>query len=369
MEIKVSIFAVLVLVLLVLCYYDSDIEYTGKNKRLICEGYDPVLSPDGLKVLFMDLDYNQGSYYMINTDGTNKIEVSNGSMSRPSISPDNTEILYHGRSINRSATGYWGEFNLEIRIRDIGGTNDRLIAEGYYASFSSDGNRVVFASIEKNDSDELWQWNNSLRIVDKDGTNETILMETHFPYYILHPMFFQNGQRILFCLDNTAKPIERRGYNDSIYEENGFITAGVWTIDTNGTNLQHLADDGAAKGFRSGARISRNMGKIIRYGNTHYHHNTLWTMNVDGTNEVQIMKPSYLDSADISIDGKKIVWYWFHETEDFFGEITSKDEIWISNSDGTGKERLVRGTHPQFSPIGKKIIYENEGKIYSIEYD
>ena len=353
LEIKVCLFAVIVLVLLVLCYYDNDVGYTGKNKRLICEGYDPVISPDGTKILYTDSNDGQGSHYFINIDGTNKKMLTENRMSDPSISLDNNEILYHGCLVDPYAD-YRGCYNAEIRIMDIKATNDYYVANGYHSSLSSNGEKVLFAHMAANVTDGPFKWNNTLRIVDKDGTNETIVMRTFFPYHILHPMFCHDGQKILFCIDNTTRPVERR-YDIYRYEKHNNFTTGVWTINIDGSDPQHLAEEGAAiVSSWTQAKISRNMKKIVRYGNTHYHRMSLWTMDADGTNEVKL-PGYYFGPVDISIDGKKVAW-------------TGVD-IWILNSDGTGEERLAKGYGPQFCPVGKKIIYTDDGNIYSIEYD
>lgn len=250
---------------------------------------------------------------------------------------------------------------------DINGTYDRLIAIGYYASFSPDGKKILFAQLERNSSDKSMGWNNSLRIVDKDGKNETIVMSTSYPNHILHSMFFQNGESVLFCLE--LMKIQYAGVPVSI-NENDIFTTGVWTIDINGNNPQHLADDGAStENPFTRAKISQNMETIIRYGNTPWATLSLWTMDSDGTNEVQIMKSEHLGSADISNDGTKVVWLWWYEIRDSNNDIDFQNQIWISNSDGSGMERLVRGLNPQFSSIGKIVIYEYDGKICSVEYN
>ena len=115
---------------------------------------DPSISGDGSKVVFEsyvnsddpdDFDIPNSEVFVVNTDGTGLIQVTN-----TTANDANPSINYDGSKIAFSA--YTPEQNSEVFVVNSDGTGLQQITQSslmdYYPSISDDGNKIAFMSFE-----------------------------------------------------------------------------------------------------------------------------------------------------------------------------------------------------------------------------
>ena len=126
---------------------------------------DMAWSPDGHRIAFSSLDQRQ--IYVINVDGTNLRELTSESdiphshNRSPAWSPDGQQIAF---SSSRNETG-------GIFLMDADGENVRELTNGGegFPSWSADGSQIAFSVV------------GSIGVIDVDGNNLKLLTEGHSP--------------------------------------------------------------------------------------------------------------------------------------------------------------------------------------------
>ncbi|WP_329081070.1 hypothetical protein [Streptosporangium sp. NBC_01469] len=127
----------------------------------------------------------------------------------------------------------------------------------------------------------------------------------------------------------------------------------IYSINPDGTGLTKVIDNADDDG---NAVVNATNTKIAftRFTDTQH----LWTMNVDGTGEVQISTEGIIDSRiDWSPDGTRIVY-------------STLGGLKVIDADGTGATALgVSGSFPAWSPDGTKIAYGSNRNLYTVNLD
>jgi Tol biopolymer transport system component len=132
----------------------------GEELLRLSDGREPDWSPDGNRIAYTA----GGQIRLIAPDGTQQEIVGAGS--KPRWSPDGAEILFEAggelrtfklatgtvRTLAQGTDGEWSPdstkiafFNAGIRVIDRDGTNDTKIASGTSPSWSPDGSRIAFS--------------------------------------------------------------------------------------------------------------------------------------------------------------------------------------------------------------------------------
>jgi dipeptidyl aminopeptidase/acylaminoacyl peptidase len=113
--------------------------------RLKVFGSDPMLSPDGTKIVYCSLRetiYSQ--IYVMSSDGTNPRRITdhkNGDACGPTWSPDGKKIAYYAFAQTQPSR------NPEIWLMDADGSNAKKITDhGMDPTWSPDGKQIAFAS-------------------------------------------------------------------------------------------------------------------------------------------------------------------------------------------------------------------------------
>jgi Tol biopolymer transport system component len=108
-------------------------------------GSDPMLSPDGTKIVYCSIRQSiYSQIYVMNSDGTNNkrlTDIKTGDACGPAWSPDGKKIAYYAFALTQPSR------NPEIWLMDPDGSNaKKLIDHGIDPSWSPDGRQIVFAS-------------------------------------------------------------------------------------------------------------------------------------------------------------------------------------------------------------------------------
>ena len=269
------------------------------------------------KIVFTSYRDGNPEIYVMNSDGTNQIRLTNNTATDAlaSFSPDGSRIVFDS---NRDG-------NREIYVMNADGTNQtRLttnLADDAHPAFSVDGSRITFTSNRDN--------NPEIYVMNVDGSSQTQL--TNHKAADFGASFSPDGSEIVFT--------SRRAGNDDIY-----------VMNADGTNQTRLtsntADDMAPSFSPDGSRIvfnsSRNRGGIF-------------VMNADGTNQTPLTNPpvSWDSDPSFSPDGSKIV---------FNSNRGGGFQIYVMDANGSNQTLLTNtpaaNTHPSFRlPEQRKIVF------------
>ena len=143
------------------------------------EDYDPAWSPDGRKIAFVsNRDRGVDRIYVMDSDGRNLMLLTKESGGTgPSWSPDGLRIVFSRNKGGR-----------HICVMDADGGNQNLLTHvGFNTlpAWSPDGKRIAFVS-----------HNNSIIVMDEDGTNQERLVGEDLPWG--YPSWSPDGLRIAY---------------------------------------------------------------------------------------------------------------------------------------------------------------------------
>ncbi len=229
--------------------------------------------------------------------------------------------------------------------------------DDFFGSWSPDGEKIVFSSINYSTlSSEIW-------IIDSDGSNKVQLLNNTKACLKACAAgvggFSPDGTKIDFGI----------AYHD---ENREALNLSIWVMNNDGSNPVQLT----TSGLNIGPNWSPDGEKIVFISLSSILESIpgsdIWIMDSDGTNQFSLTDDlgdasSEFRTAQWSPDGKKIV---------FSSNISGREDIWIMNSDGSKKKKLSKNeglshyVSPAWSPSGEKIAFRSDhGDLWIMDKD
>ena len=242
------------------------------------------------------------------------------------------------------------------------------------AYFSADGQQLIFQSNRGGyECDKIWT-------MDIDGSNKTMVSPDHGAHTC--SFFYPGGEEIVFastshtpgaCPPKPELPKHIR-YAWSLYPYS------IFKANVDGSNLQRLTNNPQ---YDAEPIISAD-GKKIVFGSQRDGDFDIYIMDADGTNVKRLTDTVGYDGGPwFSPDASQIAWRaWYPQTEQEkqqWRENMAKDyvqstplDIWVMNSDGSGKKRLTdngaTNWAPSWHPDGQRIIFSSNMDDWRDEY-
>ncbi|HKY45962.1 MAG TPA: DUF5050 domain-containing protein, partial [Pyrinomonadaceae bacterium] len=276
-----------------------------------------LLSPATLsaqeKIAFMSQRDGNGEVYVMNADGTNQLRLTFNPAfdSDPAFSPGGEKIAF---------TSY-RDGNAEIYVMNSDGSSQTRLTNNpgsdLFPAFSPDGTKIAFASQRNNFWIGIW-------VMNVDGSNPVELMDGIGG---TDPAFSPDGTKIVFCGNGLS------GQDSE-----------VWTMNVDGTGRDNLSDEWNTEDTTPS--FSPDGTKVLYFRDPHGPSNQngpeIYTMNIDGSNKVNVTTSNGLDSEpSYSIDGARIVYTSLANTS---------TEIFVMNVDGTNPINLTNNTGSDSQP-------------------
>ncbi|NBC28040.1 MAG: DUF5050 domain-containing protein [Bacteroidetes bacterium] len=284
------------------------------------------------KVAFFSQRAGDREVYLVDSDGTNLVNLSNNGAEdfQQSISVDGQRVTFIS---NRDG-------NFEIYVVDADGSNLTNLSNNAAAdeepTISANGQRVAFKSNRDG--------NNEIYVVDADGSNLTNL--TNNAAADIQPTISADGQRVVF-------------------QSNRDGNAEIYVVDSDGSNLTRLTNNAALDELPS---ISADGQRVIfqsnRDGNSE-----IYVVDSDGTNLTNLSNSAAFDRLpSISADGQRIA---------FTSNRDGNFEIYVVDFDGSNLTRLTNNPGldltPSISADGQRVAFQSNRdgnfEIYVVDAD
>ncbi|MBI1929652.1 PD40 domain-containing protein [Candidatus Poribacteria bacterium] len=284
------------------------------------------------KIAFTSTRDGNEELYMMNSDGTNPIRLTNNSANDhiPSWSPDGTKIAFASFRDDPS--------HAEIYVMNADGTGQTRLTHNSIDDdtpvWSPDGSQIAFSYAESGG----WQ----VYVMNADGSNRTNLSRQPGSNNS-QPTWSPNGTRIAFGSGRDGNP-------------------EIYMMNSDGTNQTRITNNSSDDQYPSWSPDGTKIAFISnRDGNYE-----IYVMDADGTNQTRLTNNLAADyEPSWSPDGTKIT---FRSNRD------GNFEIYTMNADGTNQTRLTNNAaddaYPSWSPFLIPVLPSpDEPLVVSETYD
>ena len=277
------------------------------------------------KIAFTSNRDGNDEIYLMNTDGTNQINLTNSPASDwyPDWSPDGEKIIFGSYSDPNNP------HDEDIWVINADGSDRKRLTDtpsGWsdFAAWSPDGTKIAFCS-DRDGTQDIY-------IMNADGSGITRVTNDPEPDY--YPDWSPDGSKIVYL---SVDPIDN---------------CEIYIVNVNGTNKTNLTNNPEIDGYPSWSPD----GTRIAFNRAFYHGQkevaNICVINPDGTNFVQLTQQLTIHEPlgggvpRWSPDGSKIV---------FQAEGEKGLDIYTMNADGTNRVNLTNSTggdwYASWSPI------------------
>ena len=277
---------------------------SGKIAYVSCN-YETVTEGD---ILFERTDDNTCEIYLMNTDGSDPINLTNNNVldADPAPSPDGTKIAY--------ASGLGN--NAEIYIMNVDGSNQTQLTHNndwdHEPAWSPDGTKLVFITHRRNGPSEI-------KTMNADGSDETTLIQgepSEGQYY--SPDWSPIGTQIVFV---------REGFNQSACQG----CSEIFVMNVDGSNPTQITHNNS---WSQNPVWSLDGTKIAYAGYIKSGDIGILLINPDGSGQTELANTEGSDSQpSLSPDGRAMAFQSDRGQFDF--------DIYVISTNGSGLKRLT----------------------------
>jgi eukaryotic-like serine/threonine-protein kinase len=334
----------------------------------------PALSPDGRSVAFVSNRDGNYNIYVSLIHGGNLVEVTHdGNMKmRPMWSPDGATLAY--AELNQSGLpDIW-------EVPALGGTPRRLILNAADPAWSPDGHSIAYSNMA---DDSIWvsgasgenahsvasagstQWRYTEPRFSPDGRQIAFLKRVNGPYGELAVADLASGT-VRQLTNDGALALSPAWSQDSRYiyfASSRGGTMNIWKIRANGGEPQQIT---SGQGDDAELDVSSDGKKIVL--STWRTNGNIARFDLDAKDIQQTPKSLTTDPARnqlapaYSPDGKLLTYF-----SNLKG--AEREDIWISNADGSNPVELVQddrvNVFPCFAPDGQTVIFQAYADVRS----
>jgi TolB protein len=290
----------------------SDIGHLTPNFLTSSSKSDPVWSPDGRNISYIDISWsNEQNIYRMNTDGSDPINLTNNAFFVWEFdwSPDAKRIVFVSQHSVRDNSG---AHDRDIYTMDFDGSNvnqlTQTASDENHPKWSPDGSYIAFISASKSTSHPDYD-DQDLSLMDADGSNVTQISTTHG---VSSFAWSPDGKKLAFSSTNSNPPYE----------------SDLYLVDVDGSNITQLPGVPEA----THPAWSPDGAQIALYSN-----DAIYVINSDGANVKLLANVSYPKSLNWSPDGRLIMFI-------------SDSAIFVMNADGSDKVQLTNPPSYYVSP-------------------
>jgi len=313
---------------------------------------DPKISGDGEKVTFV----SDSKLYIVNSDGTGLMLLSNNANGVPSVTYDGTKVAFSATTGNYSELYLVNSDGTELTkvasIPILPVTNYSIPFETHTISktwISGDGKKIAFTL------DGPW-FTSELSVVNSDGTGLTNLYQNVTDAVSIS----HDGGKIVFVSRGSDY-----SYNLLVMDSDG---TGKTLLSSNGDNYGgfSISGDGRKIAFSYGSEYGTFVSEIGKESETP--EPTAIPVQTNGWNTTQIASLpslSLISGFSMSGDGSKIAFSAYN--------FDGGHQLYTVNPDGTGltllSNNIEESTGPAISGDGGEVAFISDSDLYVINSD
>lgn len=298
---------------------------------------DPAFSPDGNQVAFAFGAPEICGIYTIMVGGEKALRLTSGSGdASPTWSPDGRRIAFYRYSDHGTAI---------YAVPALGGTEQRLYAGGptgaweYGLDWSPDGKILAFSESE---GDKNRAWMTLLSLADSTTRRLTSPSDQE---YDSAPAFSPDGSTVAFVRGIVAG-----------------VVSDLYVAPTAGGRPKRLTFDNT---WIRGAPSWTSDGREIVFSSARGGLDSLWRVSASGGTPRPVAGVGVIAwSPSISPKGNQLVYLRMSFKDNLF-RLNLKDDIHPQGPPALLRSEKGFNWRPQFSPDGKRFVFESNGLGYS----